>query len=131
MYLLVFKRLLKIFYGYNNKEIFYIPMQKNPRFSSIIDLLLRQPKHYASVCLAVGELVLFHDEQIRAQWSDTSLAQVPLTIRRVPAQQQCMVCFEKYNPTRAEVSCPHCGSVGAKVITGEEFYLESTKEENE
>ena len=106
-------------------------MQKNPRLSSIIDHLLCQSKQYTSAQLAVGELVPFHDEQIHSQWSDTSLAQVTLTIRRVPAQQQCMVCFEKYQPTRAEVSCPQCGSVGAKIISGEEFYLETIEEENE
>jgi len=100
-------------------------MQKNPRLSSIIDHLLKQPTRYASVRLAIGELVPFSDDQIRAQWDDTFLAQTTLTIRRIPAEQQCMTCFEKYYPTRAEVSCPHCGSVGAKIIAGEEFYLES------
>jgi len=110
---------------------FNVPMQKNPRLSSIIDHLLQQPTRYASVHLAVGELILFSNEQIHAQWGDTSLAQSTLTIRRVPAEQQCMTCFEKYHPTRAEVSCPHCGSVGAKVIAGEEFYLESIEQEDE
>ena len=100
-------------------------MPKNPRLSAIVDHLLQQSTRYTSVHLAIGELVSFSDEQIHAQWSDTPFAQSALTIRRVPAEQQCMTCFEKYHPTRAEVSCPHCGSVGAKIIAGEEFYLES------
>ena len=106
-------------------------MQKNSRLSAIINHLLQQPMPVALAHLAVGELILFSDEQIHAQWSDTSLAQSTLTIRRVPAEQQCMTCFEKYHPTRAEVSCPHCGSVGAKIIAGEEFYLESIEQEDE
>jgi Zn finger protein HypA/HybF involved in hydrogenase expression len=106
-------------------------MQKNPRLSSIIEHLLRQPRHYTALYLAVGELVPFGDEQIHAQWNDSTLAQIPLTIRRVPAEQQCMVCFEKYQPARTEVSCPQCGSVGAKIISGEEFYLETVEEKNE
>ena len=85
--------------------------------------------------MAVGELFPLGEEQLRAQWSEltkhTSLAQSSLTIRRVPAEQQCMACFEKYHPARAEVSCPHCGSVGAKIIAGEEFYLESIEQEDE
>lgn len=105
-------------------SLFY-PMRKNPRLSAIIDQLLRQSNPIVSVHLAVGELIPFSDEQIRAQWADSPLAQSALTIRRAPAQQQCMVCFEKYHPTRAEVSCPHCGSAGAKIIAGEEFYVES------
>ena len=100
-------------------------MQKNPRLSAIVDHLLQQSTRYTSVHLAIGELVSLSDEQIHAQWSDTLFAQSALIIRRVPAEQQCMTCFEKYHPTRAEVSCPHCGSVGAKIIAGEEFYLES------
>ena len=106
-------------------------MQKNPRLSSIIKHLLKQPAPIASVHIAVGQLIPFTEEEIRAQWSDTPLAQSTLTIRRVPVEQQCMACFEKYHPTRAEVSCPHCGSVGAKIIAGEEFYLESIEQENE
>lgn len=97
----------------------------------MIDHLYRQSKRYTAAHLAVGGLVPFSDEQIHAQWSESHLAQVALTIRRVPAQQQCMVCFEKYQPARTEVSCPRCGSVGAKIIAGEEFYLESIEEENE
>jgi Zn finger protein HypA/HybF involved in hydrogenase expression len=106
-------------------------MQKNQPLSSIIDHLLRQPTRIASTHLAVGESILFSDQQIHAQWGESPLAQIPLTIRRVPTEQQCMACFEKYHPARAEVSCPHCGSVGAKIIAGEEFYLESVEEQNE
>ena len=110
-------------------------MPKIPRLSSIIDHLLRQSKLVSSVHIAVGELTSYNEEQIQAQWStlvrDTTLAQVTLLIRTIPAEQQCMVCFEKYHPLNKETSCPHCGSVGAKIIAGEEFYLESIKEENE
>jgi len=103
-------------------------MQKNPRLSAMIDHLLHQPTNIVSVHIAVGESIPFSDEQIRAQWDETALAQIPLIIRRMPAEQQCMACFEKYHPARAEVSCPYCGSVGAKIIAGEEFYLESVEE---
>ena len=34
-------------------------------------------------------------------------------------------CSEKYNPTDKELVCPKCGGVGAKIIAGEEFALES------
>jgi Zn finger protein HypA/HybF involved in hydrogenase expression len=104
-----------------------MPMSKNPRLSSIIDHLLRQP-HFISAHIAVGESVPFLDEQIYAQWAESPLAQIPLIIRRIPTEQQCMACFEKYHPISAEISCPRCGSVGAKIIAGEEFYLESIEE---
>jgi Zn finger protein HypA/HybF involved in hydrogenase expression len=103
----------------------YIRMEKNLRLSAIIDQLLRQSKPMKSVHFVVGELIHFNDLQITQQWNESPLGQIPLTIRRVPVVQQCMTCFEKYQPVRAEVSCPRCGGVGAKIISGEEFYLES------
>jgi Zn finger protein HypA/HybF involved in hydrogenase expression len=103
-------------------------MQNNPRLSSIIDHLLRQSLRINAVRIVVGESVPFDDDQIRAQWSQSPLAQVPLFIHRVPAEQQCMACFTKYRPVNGEVSCPNCGGVGAKIISGEEFYLESMEE---
>ena len=110
-------------------------MQKIPHLSFIIDHLLQQPMRFTSVNIAVGELVTFNEEEIQTQWSrlvsNTDLSQTKLTIQRVSAEQQCMVCFEKYHPINGETSCPHCGSVGAKILTGEEFYLESTRNENE
>jgi len=105
-------------------------MQKNPRLSAIIDHLLHQSTRIASVQVAIGESVLFSDEQVHTQWGESPFAQIPLTIRRVPAEQQCMACFEKYHPTSAEIACPRCGSVGAKIISGEEFFLESVEEQN-
>jgi Zn finger protein HypA/HybF involved in hydrogenase expression len=105
-------------------------MQKNPRLSAIIGHLLQQPRIIASVRIAVGESIIFSNEQIQAQWAESPLAQIPLIIRRVPAEQQCMACFEKYHPSRGEVSCPRCGSVGAKIIAGEEFYLEPIEDQN-
>jgi Zn finger protein HypA/HybF involved in hydrogenase expression len=102
-------------------------MPKNPRLSAIIDHLLRQP-HFTSARIAVGESVILSDGQIYEQWAEGPFAQIPLTIRRVPTEQQCMACFEKYHPIHTEISCPRCGSVGAKIIAGEEFYLESIEE---
>lgn len=110
-------------------------MPQLPRLSFIVDHLLRQPKRISSVQIAAGKLIPETDGQIQSQWSmlieGTLLARALLTIRRVPAEQQCMACFEKYQPLNMETSCPHCGSFGARIIAGEEFHLESLKEENE
>ncbi len=107
-------------------------MEKIPRLSSIINHLLQQSTRVTSVDIAVGELIIFNEEEIQIQWSklvsETDLSQTGLTIHRISAEQQCMVCFEKYHPLNRETSCPYCGSVGAKILAGEEFYLESTNE---
>jgi Zn finger protein HypA/HybF involved in hydrogenase expression len=110
-------------------------MQTLPQLAFIFEHLLRRQKNIISVRLTVGELIPATGEQLQAQWSDlvngTALSRSVLLIRRVPAEQQCMACFEKYHPLNQETSCPKCGSVGAKIIAGEEFHLDSLKEENE
>jgi Zn finger protein HypA/HybF involved in hydrogenase expression len=110
-------------------------MQKIPRLFTIIDQLLQKPTQPVSVNIAVGELIQFTDEEIRTHWwmqaANSPLANTALNIRRIRAEQQCMVCFQKYHPLNQGTACPHCKSVGAKIIAGEEFFLESIKEQNE
>lgn len=110
-------------------------MQNIPRLSAIFAHILQQPNRIVKVNIAVGELVLFSEREIQAAWSalenDFSPAKIKLMIKYIPAEQQCMVCFQKYKPLKKEIFCPYCGSVGAKILAGEEFYLESFEEENE
>ena len=86
-------------------------------------------RHIKGIHLVIGELVNMTDESIQASWNNitkgTLTEGATLHIRRVPAELQCMACFQKYHPDSAEFSCPRCGSVGAKVITGEEFSVET------
>jgi Zn finger protein HypA/HybF involved in hydrogenase expression len=48
-----------------------------------------------------------------------------LHFRLITAEVQCMACFQKYHPEGGEIHCPQCGSFGAKILSGEEFTLES------
>jgi hydrogenase nickel incorporation protein HypA/HybF len=102
-----------------------------PAFESILNNVLQHVGggHIKGIHLIVGELVDMTDESIRASWNHmtkgTPAEGAILHIRRVPAELQCMACFQKYHPNSAEFSCPRCGSVGAKVITGEEFSIET------
>lgn len=102
-------------------------MQIHPRLFSIVQQILQRSPPPGLVRIAVGELVL-DESLLREQWnalvSQTPLANAELNIRIIPAEQQCMVCFHKYHPQQRETACPQCGSVGAKILSGEEFYLE-------
>jgi len=88
-----------------------------------------------SINIAVGELSDFTEDEIQTQWSmlvrDTVVSQTKLKIKSIPAEYQCMLCFQKYTPVNKETVCPYCRSVGAKILAGEEFYLESFERENE
>jgi len=86
-----------------------------------------------SLRLVIGELKDISDEVVHAIWGDiargTSAEGASLYIRRAPAELQCMTCFGKYHPNSGNVSCPRCGSVGAKIIAGEEFSVEAVEVE--
>jgi len=78
--------------------------------------------------IAVGELTEYDESQLIKQWkklvTDTPLANKALNIHIIRARQQCMVCFLVYHPKQKETACPQCGSMGAKILAGEEFHLE-------
>lgn len=79
--------------------------------------------------IVMGELASMVDESIQFYWEiiakDTIAQNAKLHFRRIPAQLECRTCSEKYRPTDKELVCPRCGWIGAKIIAGEEFALES------
>jgi Zn finger protein HypA/HybF involved in hydrogenase expression len=103
-------------------------MPYHPRLLSLI----KQTPPSPAIQIALGELFPLTENQLRDQWNelvkDSPLASSKLYIRLIPAEQQCMVCFQKYHPQNKETACPHCKSMGAKILMGEEFYVETYKE---
>ncbi len=99
----------------------------HPRLLSLVEKI--SPSK--TIHIALGELVPLTEEQLRIQWNDlvkdTPLADSILNVRMIPAEQQCMVCFEKYHPVNKETACPICMSTGAKILAGEEFYIETNR----
>lgn len=79
--------------------------------------------------VVIGELASMVDDSIQFYWDviakDTIAEQAKLHFHRVPAELQCNNCSETYFPTEDELICPNCHSAGAKIIKGEEFFLES------
>ena len=79
--------------------------------------------------IVIGDLASMVDDSIQFYWDiiarDTIAEQARLHFRRLPAQLQCNTCSEKYQPTEKELICPSCHGIGAKIISGEEFFLES------
>jgi hydrogenase nickel incorporation protein HypA/HybF len=79
--------------------------------------------------LVVGEISSYVDESVQFYWDEISkgtiAAGAKLHFRHVDAEMQCMACFAKYYPHSGEIFCPNCGSRGAKILGGEEFYLEA------
>ena len=105
------------------------------QIQSLLDSAIRRAdgRRITSVRLVIGELKDVFDDEFQAAWDDIArgtLAEgASMHIRRVPAELHCMTCFGKYHPEGANVSCPRCGSVGAKIIAGEEFSVEAVEVE--
>jgi hydrogenase nickel incorporation protein HypA/HybF len=87
-----------------------------------------------SLRLAIGEIAELDRNTIEKYWdelsSGTPAERAQLHFRQIDAELQCMACFQKYHPADRKIRCPHCGSFGAKVLSGEEFYLESLELES-
>ena len=79
--------------------------------------------------IVIGDLASMVDDSIQFYWDiiakGTIAEQATLHFRRVPAELQCNTCSKKYQPTDKELICPDCHGIGAKIIAGEEFFLES------
>lgn len=88
-----------------------------------------------TIHIALGELSELDSGSFQTQWRERSkgtLAEhAQLHFRLVLAEVQCMACFRKYQPIDKQISCPYCGSFGAKILAGEECHLESINAEYE
>ncbi|MFH1183634.1 MAG: hydrogenase maturation nickel metallochaperone HypA [Chloroflexota bacterium] len=86
-------------------------------------------KRITDLHLVIGEISTYADDSVLFYWEELSRGTIAegaiLHFRHVSAQMQCMACFTKYQPVDGEVLCPSCGSSGAKILGGEEFYMEA------
>jgi hydrogenase nickel incorporation protein HypA/HybF len=86
-------------------------------------------KRVTDLNIVIGDLASMVDDSIQFYWEiiakGTIAEQAKLNFRRVPAQLQCMTCSETYHPSDRELACPKCNGINVKIITGEEFALES------
>jgi len=94
-----------------------------------------QATRIKSLHLVIGEISELDQSRIRKHWDElskgTPAEQAQLHFRPLDAEVQCMACFTKYHPRDKKIHCPECGSYGAKIIAGEEFYLESIELDHE
>jgi len=110
-------------------------MHELPITQSILEIVLRHAekahaKRITDIYIVMGELSKVVDESVQFYWDmiadDTIAKGAKLHFRMAPVEFQCMSCFEKYHPNDTEdFQCPNCGSVGVKIIAGEEFSLEA------
>jgi hydrogenase nickel incorporation protein HypA/HybF len=92
-------------------------------------------KRLRSLRLVIGEISELDQGSLQTYWEELSRGTIAeraqLQFRLIAAEVQCMACFRKYHPLQGEIRCPHCGSYGAKIVSGEEFHLESIEPDDQ
>ncbi len=79
--------------------------------------------------IIIGKLASIVDDSVQFYWDiiaqDTICAGATLHFTRKSAQLLCLDCKQEYTLADELTTCPHCGSAHIKVISGDEFMLES------
>ena len=92
-------------------------------------------KRIKGLQLALGEIAELDQGSLQNHWEKvrrgTPAERAQLHFRSIKAEVQCMACFQKYHPVDGRIHCPYCGSYGAKILSGEEFFLESIEWEDD
>jgi hydrogenase nickel incorporation protein HypA/HybF len=115
--------------------LFFVSMRELHAIRSILAKALlkagESKKRIKSLQLVMGEISELDGRSIQKHWDElsqgTPAERAQLHFRFIKAEVQCMACFMKYHPVDGKIHCPYCGSYGAKVLSGEEFYLESVE----
>ncbi len=101
---------------------------------SLLEITLRhaesaQARQVTDLYLVIGQWATIVDDSVQFYWdiisADTIAAGAKLHFRRILAELVCMDCDHHFHPEADLFNCPLCGSVKVKIITGQEFYLDS------
>jgi hydrogenase nickel incorporation protein HypA/HybF len=108
----------------NNNEFVLSTMRK-----ALATIANSGASNVGQIRFVLGELAEVDPDEIRSQWLElsrgTPAERAQLHFHLITAEVQCMSCFQKYHPEGGRIHCPYCGSFGAKILAGEEFYVES------
>lgn len=101
---------------------------------SILEIALRhaqnqKAKRITHLYIQMGEWSTVVDDSVQFYWDmiseDTIAKGASLHFDRKPVSLACKKCGHTYFPVSHELSCPKCSGSDIKVISGEEFFLES------
>jgi hydrogenase nickel incorporation protein HypA/HybF len=79
--------------------------------------------------LVIGQLSSVVDDSLQFYWDivskDTIAEGAKLEFQRVPAVLRCWNCNAEFTLDGYDYLCPRCGSAQVKIISGDDFRLES------
>jgi hydrogenase nickel incorporation protein HypA/HybF len=101
---------------------------------SILEIALRHAEKAGAnkilqLNLTIGQLSSIVDDSVQFYWDIVSEGTIAngatLNFKRIPTVLLCLNCDHRYTPTGEDLACPLCNSNQVKVISGQEFLLES------
>jgi len=94
-----------------------------------------QASRVTDLYITIGRLASLVDDSIQFYWdiisADTLCQGAQLHFNRVPARLLCLNCAHSYILEGDLTPCPACGSPQIKVVSGEDFLLDSIAIEKE
>lgn len=86
-------------------------------------------KKITALHLVIGPLSSIVDESVQFYWDivakETMAEGAKLHFNRTQCKLFCFDCNQEFSFNRENFYCPYCGSIKVKIISGDEFYLES------
>lgn len=88
-----------------------------------------QATRVTDIYLVIGQLSSIVDDSVEFYWNiiakDTLCEDAHLHFKRLPAELICLECGHQYQLNHELMPCPNCGSPRIRVLSGDEFHLES------
>lgn len=101
---------------------------------SILDISLRHAstegaKRITDIYLVIGQLSSIVDDSVQFYWDIIAKGTIAegaiLHFKRTPAQLTCLDCQYIYLLEDGNFGCPSCQGTSAKILSGDEFYIEA------
>jgi hydrogenase nickel incorporation protein HypA/HybF len=88
-----------------------------------------QATRVTDIHLVIGRLSSIVDDSVAFYWEviskNTICENAKLHFRRIPAELICLECGHRYILDQELTPCPMCNSASVRVVSGDEFNLES------
>lgn len=92
-----------------------------------------QATRVTDIHLVIGRLSSIVDDSVQFYWDiiskGTLCENAKVHFNRIPAELICLDCQHKYFLQTELMPCPNCGSARIRVLSGDEFNLESIEVE--
>lgn len=107
---------------------------------SVLEIATRHAKKakatkVTDIYLVIGRLSSIVDDSVMFYWDMISEGTIceyaQLHFKRIPAELVCLECDHKYQLMEELTPCPNCGSARVRVLSGDEFNIESIEIQRE